>query len=241
MIFSSDAYINQLGNSHKSISLWKHSFHGVLSKQHIYSLTDITKDQIDSLNTDTDTLLKECDDIVFKSACVSAILSAQPIPFIESFNVVGVHLYMILKLSQKLERGVSLRSGSKIFSEVISPLWVWYFTSQWMNTLAKIILPGIGGYLFSPISFAVSYAMGKVYTAYFFYEIWGKRLSNSDITGIFAKQRHIWQELAKREKKHILKTGKQFYKDVLWIKKKTGYSQVQKDLISMLKTHKTQK
>jgi uncharacterized protein (DUF697 family) len=190
------------------------------------------------LNNDEKTLLEECDNIVFRSACVSAVLSAQPLPFIESFNIVWVHLYMIVKLSQKLDRWVTLQSGAKIFKEVVSPLWAWYFGSQWLATLAKIVLPWIWWYLYSPISFAATYALWKVYTSYFFYEKWWDQLSRENIFGIFTKQKDMWRAIVKREKKSILKTGKQFYQDVLSIKKKSWYSTVQKDLVSMLKSQK---
>ena len=115
---------------------------------------------------------------------------------------------------------------------------VGYFGLQWANTLAKILLPGIGWYLFSPMSFAITYATGKVYTAYFFYQQADEKLEGAEISGIFEKQRQVWRKLVKREKKNILKTGKQFYKDVVGIKKKTWYSSIQKDLIKMLTSQK---
>jgi uncharacterized protein (DUF697 family) len=83
---------------------------------------EISKQEILDINSDKRTLLQECDIIVFRSACVSAILSSQPVPFIENFNIIGVHLYMIVKISQKLERSITLRSSSKICKEVISPI-----------------------------------------------------------------------------------------------------------------------
>ncbi len=237
-IFASVLFCKELGAADTSTSLWKHSFHGMLTKTEIRSFTKISDKEREELGSHGDGLLAECDNIVFRSACVSAILSAQPIPFVESFNIIAVHMYMILKLSQKLERGVTLRSGGKIFSEVVSPLWAWYFGSQWMNTLAKIFLPWIGWYLYSPISFAVTYATGKIYTAYFFYQMGWETLQSSEMSGIFAKQRQAWHELAKREKKNILKVWRQFYSDVLWVKSKQGYSSIQKDLIAMLKSQK---
>jgi len=232
---------NAKENISKSIpitSVWEHSFHGILTDVEIFSLTKMTQKEILDLDTSHSSLLEECDKIVFRSACVSAILSAQPLPFIESFNIVGVHLYMIVKLSQKLERGVTLRSWSQIYKEMVAPLWAWYFGSQWLSTFAKIMLPGIWGYLFSPISFAVTYAMGKVYTSYFIYQKYGIKLSDAEVLWIFTKQKDVGKDIAKNQKIHIFKTGKQFYKDVVWIKQKTGYSHVQKDLISMLKTKK---
>jgi len=237
-IFLCSKVRDQMSDTTKLISTGTHSFHGILTELEIFSLTHMSKKEISDLRHDTSTLLEDCDKIVFRSACVSAVLSAQPLPFVESFNIVGVHLYMIVKLSQKLESWVTIRSWSQIFKEMVAPLWAWYFWSQWLGTLAKIVLPGVWGYLYSPISFAVTYAMWKVYTNYFIYKKGGKKLSDGEILSIFKRQRDIWKDMAKNQKINILKTWKQFYKDVKWIKHKTWYSRVQKDLISMLKSQK---
>jgi uncharacterized protein (DUF697 family) len=237
-IFCTQQVRQLLPTKQYSKDLWEHSFHGILSKTNLFSLTKISQQDILKIAWNKKSLLKECETIVFQSACVSAILSSQPIPFIENFNVIGVHLYMIVKISQKLERWVTLKSSSKICKEVISPLWLGYFWMQGSNTVAKILLPWIGWYLFSPISFAVTYAMWKVYTAYLLYAISGETLENWEIKDIFLKQKSIWRDLAKKEKKNILKIGKSFYKDVLWIKKELWYSDVQKDLLQMLKNKK---
>ncbi len=237
-IFLSWDFMKQLSKDQDCISLWKHDFHGVIQKTELFTISQMSREEIKSLTLDENTLLQECDKIVFRSACVSAILSAQPLPFVESFNIVWVHLYMIVKLSQKLERGVTLRSGAKIFKEVVTPLWAGYFGSQWLGTLAKIVLPWIGWYLFSPISFAVTYGMWKVYTSYFIHMLSDSKLPENEIIWIFSKQKDMWRTIAKSQKKDILKTGKKFYKDVMWIRKKSEYSEIQKDLISMLKSQK---
>jgi len=77
-----------------------------------------------------DSRLKECEEIVFRSSCVAAILSLQPLPFLENFNLVAVHLYMILRISSKFERKLSLKDSSKIFGELIAPLGIFYAAFQ---------------------------------------------------------------------------------------------------------------
>lgn len=234
-IFCTQEVKESLKTTIYSQDIGEHSFHGVLLKTQLYSLVKIWNEEEFDINVDKRTLLEECDVIVFRSACVSAILSSQPVPFIENFNIIGIHLYMTVKLSQKMERGITLRSSWKIIKEVVSPVWIGYFSLHGSNTLAKIILPWIGWYLFSPLSFGVTYAMWKVYTAYLFHSIAWESLDNSQIKNIFLKQRQTGKNLAKKEKRNILKTGKNFYKDVLWIKKESGYSDVQKDLLKMLR------
>jgi len=229
------AEIRELG---KTAHVCDHLFHGIIEQTSLYSLDSSRKYKQSDIFHDNKTLLQSCDEIVFRSACVSAILSAQPLPFIENFNIIGVHLYMILKISQQMWRWVSLRSSWEICKKVVSPLWIWYFSMQWANTLLKIVLPGFGWYLFSPVSFAVTYGVWKVYTAYFMHEISGEDFTKDDIIGVFKRQRHMGKEIAKKERKSILQTGKKFYKDILSIKESSWYSDVQKDLIVMLKSDK---
>lgn len=235
-IFCTQQIKENLKENIYSKSIWEHEFHGILYKTDIYSLVKMSNQEVKDLQSQDKSILEQCDTIVFRSACVSAVLSAQPIPFIENFNIVWVHLYMIIKISQSLEKSLNLRSSWEVFKEIISPIWAWYFGLQWTNTLAKIILPGIGWYLFSPLSFAMTYALWKVYTAYFLAKMNWETLSDHEIKDIFKKQKQVWKITAKKQKIDILKTGKKFYKDVLQIKDKTGYSQVQSDLHTLLKT-----
>lgn len=83
----------------------------------------------------------------------------QPIPFIESYNIIAVHLYMVIKLSQKFGRPVNLQSGGKIFLEIVTPLSLSYVGIQGLGSMSKLLLPGVGGIIFAPITFAVTYAL----------------------------------------------------------------------------------
>lgn len=224
------------------IEVWDFPFHGILKDTSIYSLTDISKQEIHELmkygQTPKTTMLQECDEIVFRSACVAALLSLQPIPLLDSYNILCVHLYMILKISGKFGRRVSLNSGSKIFLEIISPLSLSYVSLQWASAVTKIVLPWIGGYIIAPLSFAVSYALGKVYTAYFFYDQWGQKMQTADIKSLFFKQKDEGVKIWKSQKKEILLTGKKFYKDILSVKRETWFSKVKNDILSILKKKK---
>lgn len=236
-IFCSAIVSDMIKNGNHT-SLWEFDFHGVISPTPIWSLTEISNKEISWVLQKSSSLYKDCDTIVYQSACVSAILSAQPLPFIESFNIIGIHLYMIMKISQKFWRPVNLQSGKKIFTDVISPLGLTYMTLQWANTVVKILLPWIWGYLYIPLSFAMTYALWKVYTAYFFYDMWWKKLSDSMIKTLFYRQKNSGKMIAKKRKKEILATGKSVYKDIMSIKKATWYYKVQSELKNMLSSKK---
>ncbi len=217
----------------------KFEFQWIIYSTEVWSLTPLeiwVKEHLNSKEYDeVDKLLKDCDELVFRSSCVAALLSLQPIPIIDSYNIVWVHLYMILKLATKFEKKIQLRSASQIFLEIVSPLSLSYISLQWISTAAKIILPWIGGYLIAPASFGVSYALWKIYTAYFYYHIRWEKMPKDDIKLLFSKQKKLWQEMAWERKKEIFATGKNFYKEVLSIKWESGFKNIKNDTVKMLK------
>ena len=82
-IFCTQEVKESLKTTIYSQDIGEHSFHGVLLKTQLYSLVKIWNEEEFDINVDKRTLLEECDVIVFRSACVSAILSSQPVPFMK--------------------------------------------------------------------------------------------------------------------------------------------------------------
>ncbi len=234
-IFCTHDVQKSLGNNVSSQYLWEFSFHGILTDVPLYSLTHISDEMRLGLKQTDDSRLKECEEIVFRSSCVAAILSLQPLPFLENFNLVAVHLYMILRISSKFERKLSLKDSSKIFGELIAPLGISYAAFQWSATAIKILLPGIWGYLFAPVSFAVSYSLWKLYIMYFYYQSSGEPFPPELIKELFAKHKKEWKKIAKERKKDIVAIGKKYSEEILHIGKQKDFTKVQKDTIEMLK------
>ncbi len=82
----------------------------------------MSEQELNHLHHRENTDFQNCDDIIFRASCVAAVLSIQPIPFLENFNLIATHLYMILKISERFELEVNLKESSKIFAELITPL-----------------------------------------------------------------------------------------------------------------------
>ena len=195
----------------------------------------MSPEDINNLSKPKDNKLERCDDIVFRASCVAAILSVQPIPFIEWVNIIGVHLYMIVKLSQVLEMQVTLRKSSKIFTDIAAPLSLSYVSMLGIWTAIKIFLPWLWGILFAPMSFAMTYALGKIYTSYFYYEKAEESFIPHMLRPMFQRQKMLWKQIAKSRKKEILVVWKSSYKEILSIKKKQNFSEIQKETLGMLK------
>lgn len=211
------------------------SFHGVLEEVAVYSLSKITSEEIALLQSTKFEKLQESEDIVFRSSCVAAILSIQPLPLLENFNLTAVHLYMILRISSTFWNELSLKESSKIFSDLIAPLGLSYAAFQWSASAIKILLPWIGGYFFAPVSFSVSYALGKIYIMFFFYKQSGEELTSEIIKDLFKKHKNEGRRLAKERKDDVFEIGKKYSSEILHIWKKKEFTQVQEDTIRMLK------
>ena len=114
-IFCTEQVKEHLSQDVFSEYVGKFSFHGILSEIPLYSLVLMTPEEITSLQKNDDSDLKACEDIVFRSSCVAAVLSVQPFPFLENLNLVAVHLYMILRISHHFGRPLNIQQGSQVF------------------------------------------------------------------------------------------------------------------------------
>ncbi len=103
-------------------SIGNFSFHGILAEVPLYSITYISPEEIGKLYHLDENRLKECDEIIFRASAVAAVLSVQPIPFIDNFHLLAVHLYMILYIGKKFRKDMYLADASQVFREFIAPL-----------------------------------------------------------------------------------------------------------------------
>lgn len=234
-IFCTENIQKELETQTQSEYLWNFSFHGLLTEVPLYSLTSISQEEIAALRKTQDTKIQDCEDTVFRASCVAAVLSVQPLPFLENLNLVAVHLYMILRVSYIFEKPLDIRQGSRIFGELIAPLGLSYAAFQGSASMIKILLPGIGGYLFAPVSFSVSYALGKIYIMYFYYQNSGETLTPEIIKELFAKHKKEGKRIASERKQDIVSIGKKYSHEILHLKQEKEFTQVQKDTIRMLR------
>ena len=235
-IFCTKEVYDWLSDNIELQKLWWYTFKWLLSEIDLYSIRPLPEEDVKNLQNRRDILFKECDEIIFRASCVAAVLSLQPIPFIDSFHLIAVHLYMILHIGRKFRKDMHLSDTSKIFRELIAPLGLSYAVFQGSSSALKILLPWVWGYIFAPVSFAVSYALWKVYVAYFYYDASGEKMSRELIKELFAKQREEGKKLAKSQKKTISETWKKYMKDILSIKKEKDYEKIHKDTVRMLQS-----
>lgn len=217
--------------------LWSFEFYGFLEKIPLYSLKALTENERKELHSTEDSRLESCENIIFRASCVAAILTAQPIPFLENLNIIAVHLYMLIHIAAKFEKNLTVKEAGKIFMTIVASLWISYITLQWAGTALKILLPGIGGYMYIPMSFWLSYALWKIYVLYFYYERSWESLTIEQTREYFSKHKMDGVKIAKKQKKEILTQGKKYMNEILHMFQGEELDSVQKDTIRMLQKH----
>lgn len=217
-----------VGDDFTMVYLGDIPFKGMLEKEPIYEVLYKKKDIQDfrngKLSKDAFRLEieekirntpKEIEDTIFKISAVTAIVSIQPVPFLDIYSSVPLHMYMI----HSIWKSYGFDLHMKDVKEILASIWVgigWaYILGQWFLGLSKIGLPFIGWYLAVPFSFGFTYGLGKTISTYFYYRSQNTYISEADIGEVFTQTRKAAIETGKEQKKEILKHGKEHKDDFM--------------------------
>lgn len=159
--------------------------------------------------------INEADELIFNCSSVWALLWLQPIPFLDSYNLIPVHIFMLMKIAHIYGEELDTKSAFSLFKKIISGVWAWYFSVQWSVWLTKILIPWVAGILTIPINFSITYSLWKIFSKYYYYESFWVSFTNKDIIEMFKDKRETWKELAKKQKFVIIKNGENFKNHIL--------------------------
>ncbi|MCA9625521.1 MAG: DUF697 domain-containing protein [Myxococcales bacterium] len=129
--------------------------------------------------------------VVTACALASAGLTLQPLPGLEQ-GVVVVQVGMVVALSHVHGEQLSRKRAKEVLMDLGAITGVNILGRQAATTLAKVVLPGIGGVLAAPSAFAITWATGHV--AHHYFESGGKPDRN--------KLRAIFEAEKRRSKQH---------------------------------------
>lgn len=177
--------------------------------------------------------VKEADEVIFTAASVGALLGIQPIPFLDTFNLVPIHAYMLIRVANIYGVHMNVEEAVELSKKMVTAIGLSYLALQWAIGASKIFLPLIAGYATMPLNFSVTYGMGKMFSSYYYHHIYGVAFSNSDMKDLFADKRLWGKEMGKLKKDEILKRAKES-KDMVM------NSDVIKDIVNTLQWKKKQ-
>lgn len=198
--------------------LGKTTFKGILREVEIYELVfqeaDITlfqegKLQRENINTgytsEYASKVKDADEVIFTAASVWGLLGIQPIPFLDTFNLVPIHAYMLIRIANIYGVKLGVDEALDFSKKMITGIWLSYLALQWAIGASKIFLPFVAGYATIPLNFSVTYGLGKIFSSYYYHQMYGIAFSNSDMKDLFSDKRLGGKELGKMKKDEILK------------------------------------
>ena len=151
---------------------------------------------------------KEINDLIFKISAIWALISTQPIPLIDIYNLLALQIYLLIEISKKYWIKLSITESKDILFNIIWIIWANYIVWQSIIWISKIGLPVIWGYLIIPLTFSITYWAWKVINTYMYYKSKNLILEEKYIKEIFSENLTKWKEIWKKEKDNIIEIWK---------------------------------
>ena len=106
-------------------------------------------------------------DVISMSAYASAGAAVVPVPLVDLALLVPVHSAMVMTLGHVYGRPITDTEAKRVVLELGAVAGATLAGRAAVSALKKLLLPGIGGVLVAPASFAVTWGFGWLAIAYF--------------------------------------------------------------------------
>jgi len=195
-----------------TLYLWKTSFKWILFHPEIYSiiydesLKNSNRKKNDFFITnDMNKQIEDIDSTIFKFSSVAWILWIQPVPFLDIYALLPLHLYLLNEISNKYWMKLSKNDSKEIITTIMwSIVWT-YALYQWAIWLSKIWTLWLAGYLMIPLNFSLTYAIWKMFSYYLYNKSKGIKVSNNELNNMFKYYLVSWKKIAKKDSNKIEK------------------------------------
>ena len=106
-------------------------------------------------------------EVVQMTAYASAAASVVPVPLVDLALLLPFHTTMVMTVGHVFGRNLTDAEAKRVAVELGAIAGVTLAGRAAISVLKKLVLPGIGGLLAAPASFAVTWAFGRLTIAYF--------------------------------------------------------------------------
>lgn len=106
-------------------------------------------------------------EVVQIASYAAAAASVVPVPLVDIALLLPVHTAMVMTVGHVHGRNLSDAEAKRVAMELGAVAGVTLAGRAALSVLKKVLLPGLGGLLAAPASFAVTYALGRVANVYF--------------------------------------------------------------------------
>lgn len=231
-VFITENVVESIWKNNKDYNLfklWKKPLKGIIENVEIYellnsdvNLEEYTKNYIEENIKSKSTVQQEkIEKLIFKVSSIWALISVQPIPLLDIYNLLALQIYLLKEISKIYEIDLTKEESKKILFKIIWIIWINYFIGQSVIWLSKIGLPFIWWYLIMPITFWLTYWSWKVINSYMYYQSIDLVLEDKEIRELFIDNIAKWKEIWKKEKDNIIK---------IWRKNKDVFVEKIKDI-----------
>lgn len=110
---------------------------------------------------------KAAHDVVMMSSYAAAAASVVPIPLAEMAILIPVHSTMVMTVGHVYGRSITKTEAKRVVIELGAIAGVSLAGRAAISALKKLVMPALGGVLAAPMTFAVTWGLGRVSTAYF--------------------------------------------------------------------------
>lgn len=231
-IFITENVVESIWKNNKDYNLfklWKKPLKGIIENVEIYellnsdvNLEEYSKNYIEENIKSKSTVQQEkIEKLIFKVSSIWALISVQPIPLLDIYNLLALQIYLLKEISKIYEIDLTKEESKKILFKIIWIIWINYFIGQSVIWLSKIGLPFIWWYLIMPITFWLTYWSWKVINSYMYYQSIDLVLEDKEIRELFIDNIAKWKEIWKKEKDNIIK---------IWRKNKDVFVEKIKDI-----------
>lgn len=110
---------------------------------------------------------KKAKEVVTITAYASAAAAVVPVPLVDLALLVPFHSAMVMTVGHVLGRTINEAEAKRVALELGAVAGVTVAARAGLTALKKLVLPGVGGVLAAPASFAATWALGRVTIAYF--------------------------------------------------------------------------
>ncbi|MEQ8279718.1 MAG: DUF697 domain-containing protein [Deltaproteobacteria bacterium] len=106
-------------------------------------------------------------DLIDKSGYAAAALTLIPLPGSEIVAVMPIHVGMVVGVGAIYGQSVTKKAATDMVVQICTTVGMSLVGSRIATTAAKVLLPGLGGFVAAPFMFASTLAIGAVARAYF--------------------------------------------------------------------------
>jgi uncharacterized protein (DUF697 family) len=110
---------------------------------------------------------RSANDVVMMSSYAGAAASVVPIPLAEMAILIPIHTTMVMTIGHIYGRPITKTEAKRVVVELGAVAGLSLAARAAVSALKKLVMPALGGVIAAPVTFALTWGLGRVSIAYF--------------------------------------------------------------------------